>query len=73
MDSKAKRLLSKFGADVDNYVLVKNILKTCKKDTEPQELIGRLKEISNYITCGADSTLAFRETVVVEHLDDTDS
>ena len=62
MDAKAKKILSKLGGDVDTYVVVKNILKTCKKDTEPQELVNKMKEVSNYITCGSDNVVGFKDT-----------
>lgn len=60
VDEKAKRILSKLSADVDSYILVKNILKTCKKDTETTELNEKLKDISHYIKCGQDGVLSFR-------------
>jgi hypothetical protein len=57
VDDNAKKLLSKLSSDTDAYMIVKGILKTCKKDTAPEDLSLRFKEISNYIKCGPDGLI----------------
>lgn len=61
VEGRGKKLVERLGGEgVETYVTVKGILKGCKKDTEPKELMSRLKEVSGYITCGGDNVVGFR-------------
>ena len=72
VDVRAKKLTANLDSETENYTLVKELLKTLKKETESKDLNQRLKEVSHYVTCTKDGSLQLVEVDPSQELEDNE-
>ena len=72
ISTKAKKLSSRVNSGVDTHIVVREILKTCKKNTQPESLRDNLQEVSHYVRCKENGELDLVEPGQEESVGDSD-